>query len=57
MAGTRIRDIEGEKARRRAARKMIGEYHEQQLRLEWLREQGEEEPDWWAAGEPPRRDG
>ena len=30
--GTRIRDIEGEKARRRAAGKMIGEYHEQQLR-------------------------
>jgi hypothetical protein len=111
MDGTRIRDIEGEKARRRAARKMIGEYHEQQLRLllehvrdgfdqleageldpfeldelilrykrsaqklwsfcgssgsgweraalrlEWLREQGEEEPDWWAAGEPPHRDG
>jgi hypothetical protein len=111
MSGTRIRDIEGEKARRRAARKMIGEYHEQQLRLllehvrdgfdqldageldpfeldelihryqrsaqklwsfcgssgsgweraaltlEWLHEQGEEEPDWWAAGEPPHRDG
>jgi hypothetical protein len=110
MNSTRIRDIEGEKARRRAARKMIGEYHEEQLRLllehvregfnqleageldpfeldelihhykrsaqklwsfcgssgsgweraalslEWLREQGEEEPDWWAAGEPPRRD-
>ena len=33
MDGTRIRDIEGEKPRRRAARKMIGEYHEQQLRL------------------------
>ena len=29
----RIRDIENEKARRRAARQMIGEYHEQQLRL------------------------
>ena len=111
MDGTRIRDIEGEKARRRAARKMISEYHEEQLRvllehirdgfdkldggeldpfeldelihrykrsaqklwtfcgssgsgweraalrLEWLREQGEEEPDWWAAGEPPRRNG
>ena len=111
MDGTRIRDIESEKPRRRAARKMIGEYHEQQLRLllehvragfekldrgeldpfeldqlihrykrsaqklwsfcgssrsgweraalrlEWLREQGEEQPDWWAAGEPPRRDG
>jgi hypothetical protein len=109
MDGTRIRDIEGEKARRRAARNMIGEYHEQQLgllleyvrdgfskldageldpfeldelihrykrstqklwsfcgssgsgweraalTLEWLREQGEEEPDWWAAGEPSRR--
>jgi hypothetical protein len=108
--GTRIRDIEGEKVRRRAARKMIGEYHEEQLRLllrhvregfaqleageldpfeldelihrykrsaqklwsfcgssgsgweraalrlEWLREQGDEEPDWWAVGEPPRRD-
>ncbi len=111
MSGTRIRDIEGEKARRRAARKMIGEYHETQLRLlldhvrdgfdqlaageidpfqldelihrykrsvqklwtfcgssgsgweraaltlEGLREQGEEEPDWWAAGEPARRVG
>jgi hypothetical protein len=109
MVGFRIRDIEGEKARRRAAREMIGEYHEQQLRLllehvreglrkldadeldpfeldelihrykrstqklwsfcgssgsgweraalhlEWLREQGEKEPDWWAAGEPPGR--
>jgi hypothetical protein len=31
--GTRIRDIDGEKARRRAARKMIGECHEEQLRL------------------------
>ncbi|MBV9809676.1 MAG: hypothetical protein JO286_21005 [Solirubrobacterales bacterium] len=31
--GVRIRDIENEKARRRAARQMIGEYHEQQLRL------------------------
>jgi hypothetical protein len=111
MDGTRVGDIEGEKARRQAARKMIGEYHEEQLRLllehvrdgfdkldrgefdpfeldeqihhykrsaqnlwsfcgssglgweraalrlEWLREQGDEEPDWWAAGEPPRRDG
>lgn len=28
----RIRDIEGEKARRRAARDLIGRYHEQQLR-------------------------
>ena len=110
MDSVRIRDIEGEKARRRAARKVIGEYHEAQLRmlldhvregfdkldageldpfqldelihrykrsaqklwsfcgssgsgwegaaltLEWLREQGEEEPDWWAAGEPPRQD-
>jgi hypothetical protein len=107
--GTRIRDIEGEKARRRAAREMIGRYHEQQLRLllervregleqldagqidpfdlddvihhykrsaqklwrfcgssgsgweqaalalEWMREQGEEEPDWWEAGERRRR--
>lgn len=111
MDGTRIRDIEGEKARRRAAREMIDQYHEQQLRLllehvregfdqldageldpfeldelihrykrsaqklwtfcgssgsgweravvwlEWLREQDEEEPDWWAVGESPRRDG
>jgi hypothetical protein len=110
MNGTRIREIEGEKARRRAARKMIGEYHQEQLRLllehvrdgfnkldvgeldpfdldelihrykrsaqklwsfcgssgsgweraaltlEWLRGQGEPEPDWWAAGEPARRD-
>jgi hypothetical protein len=31
--GVWIRDIENEKARRRAARAMIGEYHEQQLRL------------------------
>ena len=31
--GVRIRDIENEKARRRAARQTIGEYHEQQLRL------------------------
>ncbi len=29
----RIRDIEGEKARRGAARKLIGAYHEEQLRL------------------------
>lgn len=107
----RIRDIEGEKARRRAARDMIGRYHEEQLRLllehvregferldrgeidpfdlddlihhykrsaqklwsfcgssgsgwehaaltlEWWREQGEPEPDWWEAGEPRRRRG
>lgn len=33
MTGRRIRDIEGERARRRAAREMIGEYHDQQLRL------------------------
>jgi hypothetical protein len=25
------------------------------LTLEWIREQGEEEPDWWRTGEPPRR--
>ena len=31
--GVRIRDIENEKARRRAARQLIGEYHEQQLHL------------------------
>jgi hypothetical protein len=31
--GVRIRDIENEKTRRRAARQMIGDYHEQQLRL------------------------
>jgi hypothetical protein len=28
-----MRDLEGEKARRRAAREVIGSYHEQQLRL------------------------
>lgn len=107
----RIRDIENEKARRRAAREMIGEYHEQQLRLllehvregfarldsdeidpfelddlihhytrsaqklwsfcgssgggwesaaltvEWWREQGEPETDWWEVGRPRRRGG
>jgi hypothetical protein len=31
--GVRIRDIENDKGRRRAARQMIAEYHEQQLRL------------------------
>jgi hypothetical protein len=31
--GVRIRDIENEKARRHAARRLIGEYHEEQLRL------------------------
>jgi hypothetical protein len=31
--GVRIRDIEGDKARRRAARDLIGRYHEEQLRL------------------------
>lgn len=105
----RIREIEGERARRRAARELIGRYHEEQLRLlldhvregfekldrgeidpfdldelihrykrsgqklwsfcgssgsaweqaaltvEWWREHAEEEPDWWAAGEPHRR--
>jgi hypothetical protein len=110
MDGVRIRDIEDEKPRRRAARKLIGEDHEAQLRLlldhvrdgfakldageldpfdlddlihrykrsaqklwsfcgssgsgweraaltlEWMREQGEEEPDWWAAGASRRRD-
>jgi hypothetical protein len=25
------------------------------LTVEWWREHGEEEPDWWAAGEPRRR--
>ncbi len=107
----RIRDIENEKARRRAAREMIGEYHEQQLRLlldhvregfarldsdeidpfelddlihhykrsaqklwsfcgssgggwesaaltvEWWREHGEPETDWWEVGRPRRRGG
>jgi hypothetical protein len=107
----RIREIEGERARRRAARELIGRYHDEQLRLlldrvregferldrgaidpfelddlihrykrsaqklwsfcgssgsawehaaltvEWWREHGEEEPDWWAAGEPHRRRG
>jgi hypothetical protein len=106
--GVRIRDIENEKARRRAARRMIGEYHEQQLRLlldhvrdglarmdagemdpfelddlihhykrsarklwsfcgssggaperaalmlEWEREQGEPETDWWEVGRTRR---
>lgn len=54
----RIRDIENGKARRRAARQMIGEYHEQQLRLllERVREgfakmdagegEGPGRPDW-----------
>ena len=28
-----IREVEGEKARRRAARELIGRYHDQQLRL------------------------
>jgi hypothetical protein len=108
--GVRIRDIENEKARRRAARQMIAEYHEEQLRLlldhvrdgfarmdadeidpfdldelihhykrsaqklwsfcgsrggawlraaltiEWEREQGEPETDWWEVGRPRRRD-
>ena len=31
-AGTRIRDIENQRERRRAARAMIGEYHETELR-------------------------
>jgi hypothetical protein len=107
--GVRIRDIENEKARRRAARQLIGEYHEEQLRLlldrvrdgfakmdageidpfdldelihhykrsaqklwsfcgssggaweraaltlEWEREQGEPETDWWEVGRPHRR--
>ena len=110
MADTvRLRDIENEKARRRAARERIGAYHEEQLRLllehvrdgfrkleaaeidpfeldelihhykrsaqklwsfcgssggawesaartlEWWREEGEEQPDWWEAGRPRRR--
>lgn len=107
-AGTRIRNIENERERRRAARELISEYHEAELRkllghvregfrrldageidlfdlddivhrykrsaqklwsfcgssgavwehaartIEWLREQGEEEPDWCEAGEPRR---
>lgn len=107
--GVRIREIEGERARRRAARALIADYHEEQLRLllehvregfgkldageidpfeldglihhykrstqklwsfcgssgsgweraalalEWWREHGEEEPDWWEAGAPRRR--
>jgi hypothetical protein len=111
MESMRLRDIEDEKARRRAARRLIGDYHDEQLRLllqhvrdgfekldageldpfgldelihrykrsarklwsfcgssgagweraaltlESLREQGEEEPDWWAAGERHRQDG
>jgi hypothetical protein len=101
----RIRDIEGEKARRRAARELIARYHDEQLRrlldhvregfeqldraeidafeldelihrykrsaqklwsfcgssggawesaaltVEWWREHGEVETDWWATGE------
>jgi hypothetical protein len=31
-----------------------GSWERAELHLEWLREQGEEEPDWSAAGEPPR---
>ena len=100
-----IREIEAQKARRRAARELIGRYHDQQLKLlldhvrggfekldrgeidpfeldelihrykrsaqklwsfcgssgsgweaaaitiQSLRERGEDEPDWWAAGE------
>lgn len=107
--GIRIREIKDERTRRRAARELIGRYHEDELRLlldrvrdgfarmdrgeidpfdldelihrykrsaqklwsfcgtggsaweraaltlEWWREHGEEEPDWWAAGEPGRR--
>jgi hypothetical protein len=26
------------------------------LTIEWLREHGEDVPDWWAASEPRRRD-
>jgi hypothetical protein len=106
--GVRIRDIEGERARRRAARELIGKYHEDQLRLllehvrdglarldageidpfeldelihhykrsarelwsfcgssgggweraalmvEWQREHGEPETDWWEIGRPRR---
>ena len=105
----RVREIEGERARRKAARELIGRYHDEQLRLlldhvrdgfegldsgeldpfeldelihrykrsaqklwsfcgssgsaweqaaltvEWWREHGEEEPDWWTAGEPRHR--
>ncbi len=107
----RIREIEDATARRKAARKLIGQCHENQLRrllehvregfeqldrgdidpfeldelihhhkrsaqklwsfcgstapraeqaaltVEWWRENGEEEPDWWVAGEPRRRSG
>jgi hypothetical protein len=106
----RVREIEGERARRRAARRLIAEYHEAELRklldhlrdgfrrldageidpfdlddlihrykraaqklwtfcgssggawesaaltIESLRERGEEEPDWWEAGRPRRRE-
>ena len=105
----RIRDIEDQRARRRAARELIGEYHEEQLRrllenvrhgiermdageidpfeldelihqykrsaqklwsfcgsggsdwesaaltVEWWRENGEPETDWWETGRPRRR--
>lgn len=103
---SRIRDIEDQRTRRRAARVLIGEYHEEQLRrllehvrrgiermdageidpfelddlihqykraaqklwsfcgsggsawesaaltVEWSRETGEPETDWWEAGRP-----
>lgn len=109
-SGERIRDIENQRERRRAARKLIGEYHEIELRklqdhvrqgfvqldageidpfdlddlihrykrsaqklwsfcgsggsdwehaaltIESLREQGDDEPDWWEAGRPRRHD-
>jgi hypothetical protein len=108
---SRIRDIEDQRTRRRAARLLIGEYHEEQLRrlleqvrhgiermdtgeidpfeldelihqykrsaqklwsfcgsggsdwesaaltVEWWRETGEPQTDWWEAGRPRRHDG
>jgi hypothetical protein len=51
----------GENARGKAARELVGRYHERELRrlLEYVRdgyarERGGE-LDWWATGEPHRR--
>ena len=41
IEGVRIRDIENERAA---------------LRLDWEREEGEPETDWWEVGRPRRRD-
>jgi hypothetical protein len=58
-------DPGSDRARRRAARRVVAAYHEDQLRvllerdhaartLEFLRETGEM-PDWWALGAPRER--